>query len=457
MQQLLDYLQRERSRFEEELCAWLRYRSISADPQYRDELHQAAEWIHRHFLELGFSSRLVPTAGHPVVFAESPFDPAKLTVLVYGHYDVQPADPESLWHTPPFAPHIREGRVYARGASDDKGQCLTHVKSAEAWLKSFGYLPVNLKFVIEGEEEIGSVHLESFLAEHRAQLACDVAVVSDTAMYGPDQPAITRGLRGIAACEVTVYGPARDLHSGVFGGTVANPVTALARLLACLHDDSGRIAIPGFYDDVWPVSAAEKACWEQLPFDESAYLSSLGVAAAWGEAGYSTLERRWSRPTCEVNGFIGGYTGPGPKTIIPAQATAKITCRLVPQQQPERILQALERHLREHLLPGCRLEFVAHHGASAYLFPESSPYLEAARQALKLGFGVEPVLIREGGSIPIVTAFHRLLGVDTLLLGWGLNSDNLHSPNEHFSLRDYHRGIAASAWLWQTLSACRRQ
>jgi acetylornithine deacetylase/succinyl-diaminopimelate desuccinylase-like protein len=369
---------------------------------------------------------------------------------------VQPADPYHLWSIPnPFEPTVRDGKLYARGSSDDKGQFFTHVKSVEAWLKAVGSLPVNVKFVIEGEEEVGGVHLDQFLESHQTALKCDVAVISDTAQYAPGIPAITYGLRGIVACEVTLQGPKKDLHSGVFGGSVANPVNVLCRLMAALHDSQGRVQIPGFYDDVQPLTDAERKQFAALPFDERAYLNELGSPAAWGEAGYTTLERRWARPTCDINGMYGGYTGVGPKTIVPAKAVAKITCRLVPRQDPQKVLAALEQFLRSQCPNTVSLEFQTFHGAGAFLLDPTSPYIAAAKAAIREGFGAEPVLIREGGSIPVVNAFQRVLGVDTLLLGWGQNTDNLHSPDEHFTIADFHRGTRASAALWEQLAELR--
>jgi acetylornithine deacetylase/succinyl-diaminopimelate desuccinylase-like protein len=311
---------------------------------------------------------------------------------------------------------------------------------------------VNVVFVIEGEEESGGESLEPFLERYRAELACDVAVISDTSQYGPGMPAITYGLRGIFACELTVHGPNRDLHSGAFGGAVANPVNVLCSLIASLHDEQGRVAVDGFYDDVRPLSDAERRQFAALPFDEAAFLDELGVPAAHGEAGYSSIERRWARPTCDVNGIFGGYTGAGPKTIVPARATAKITCRLVPDQDPHQLTEALRRHFERHAPAGVRLTFTPQHGCVGTVVDPNSPYIAAAKRAVAAAFGKEPVLIREGGSIPVVEAFKRLLGVDTLLLGWGQNTDNLHGPNEHFSLADFHRGIRASARLWAELA-----
>lgn len=436
----------------ESLREFLAIPSVSADSQRRADCRRAADWVRNRLAGAGFATELVETPGHPIVYAEWIGASGAPTVLVYGHYDVQPADPLDLWTTPPFEPTIRDGCLYARGATDDKGQLFTHILSAVAWLQVAGRLPVNLKFVIEGEEEVGSSHLDEFLSSHRDRLRCDVAVISDTAQFGDGIPAITYGLRGILACEVTVHGPDRDLHSGIFGGAVANPVNVLCRLIGALHDDQQRVQIPGFYDDVLPLTEEERRAFAELPFDDAEFCRSVGVTAPLGEAGFTTLERRWARPTCDVNGIAGGYQGEGPKTIIPARATAKITCRLVPRQDPHRLTRALEEFLRSRAPAGVRLEFHAYHGAPAVVCDTSSPYMAAARAAIAAGFGREPVLIREGGSIPVVGSLKEILGVDTLLLGWGRNSDNLHSPNEHFHLEDFHRGTAASAALWEALA-----
>jgi acetylornithine deacetylase/succinyl-diaminopimelate desuccinylase-like protein len=377
--------------------------------------------------------------------------PGAPTVLVYGHYDVQPADPLELWKSPPFEPTLREGHIYARGATDDKGQMYTHIKSVEAWLQGVGQLPVNVKFVIEGEEEVGSDNLDKFLSAHRDRLRCDVAVISDTAQYAPGIPAITYGLRGIVACEIELTGPSQDLHSGVFGGAIRNPANALARLIAALHDDEGRIQIPGFYDAVAPLTDEERADFARLPFDETEFARSVGVTSCAGETGYSVIERRWARPTCDVNGLTSGYQGEGPKTIIPARASAKLTCRLVPHQDPAVILKNLEEFFSARLPSGCQLRVQPQHGCAAVLCDRNSPWMSAARRAVADGMGHEPVLIREGGAIPVVGSLKQILGVDTLLLGWGQNTDNLHSPNERFSIEAYFGGIRASASLWEHL------
>ena len=452
MQPIERYLNDNRDRFVDELKAFLRIPTVSADPAFKADVRRGAEFVRAQLAGAGLEATIVETAGHPIVTGQWMGAPGAPTALVYGHYDVQPPDPLNEWITPAFEPTVRDGHIYARGATDDKGQVFTHLKSVEAWLKSVGKLPVNVRFVIEGEEEVGSDNLDRFLKDNREQLACDVAVVSDTSQYGPDMPAITYGLRGIFACEVRVKGPAQDLHSGVFGGSVANPANGLARMIAALHDEHGRVQITGFYDDVRPMSADERRRLAALPFDEATYLQSLGVDAPWGEEGYTSTERRWARPTCDVNGMISGYTGEGPKTIVPATSRAKITCRLVPDQDPKKLTAALKAFLEQRCPRGLTMEFIDFHGAPGLVFDTESPYMAAARTAIEKAFGVAPVMIREGGSIPVVGAFRDILGVDTLLLGWGQNTDNLHSPNEHFSLKDFHRGTLASAHLWQELA-----
>ena len=452
MQDVTDFLNLNRDAAVAELQGLLRIPSVSADSAFKPHMAAAAEFVVNKLTSSGLSAEIVPTAGHPIVYGEWTQAEGAPTVLVYGHYDVQPPDPVEKWTTPPFEPDIRDGRIWARGATDDKGQVWTHVLSVAAWLQVRGSLPVNVKFVIEGEEEVGSNNLETFLRDNREKLACDVAVISDTAQYGPGIPAITYGLRGILACEVTLTGPNRDLHSGVFGGAVANPVNELCRLVSLLHDDKRRVAVPGFYDDVKPLTDEERSQFAALPFDEAAWLGDLGVAASVGETGYTATERRWARPTCDVNGMFGGYTGEGPKTIVPSTATAKITCRLVPDQDPHQLTEALRQFLESNLSPGVTMEFSTAHGGNPSMADLNSPYMSAAKAAIEQAFGTAPVLIREGGSIPVVASLAEILGVETLLLGWGQNSDNLHSPDEHFSIEDFHRGTLASACLWQELA-----
>lgn len=452
MQSVLDYLNAHQQQAVEQLKALLRIPTVSADSRFKDDVRRGAEFVRDALVDAGLKTELCPTPGNPIVYAEWLNAGASApTVLIYGHYDVQPPDPLEKWTTPAFEPTERNGALYARGATDDKGQVWTHVLSVAAWLKAEGKLPVNVKFVIEGEEEVGSRNLDDYLEAQRERLKCDVVVVSDTSQYGPGMPAITYGLRGILACEVTLTGPNRDLHSGVFGGSVWNPINALCKLIGKLHDDEGHITVPGFYDDVLPLTAAERAQFAALPFEEEKYKQKLGVDAVHGEAGFTTLERRWARPTCDVNGMYGGYTGEGPKTIVPSSATAKITCRLVPNQDPDKMTAALGDFLKANTPPGTKLDFRAHHGGWPTVADLNSPFMAAARRAIEAAFGTAPVMIREGGSIPVVATFKRILGVDTLLLGWGQDTDNLHSPDEHFSLADFHKGALASALLWGEL------
>ncbi len=447
------YLEAQAGRFEEELCELLRIPSVSTDPAYRSDIDRAAQWVVERFRTLGLDAKLVTSGGHPLVLAESPRVDGAPTVLVYGHYDVQPAEPLELWKSPPFEPTRRDGNLYARGATDDKGQMLTHVFSAEAWLRVHGRLPVNLKYVIEGEEEVGSAALQEFLAREAGQLACDCVVISDGSQFGPGQPAITYGLRGILYFDLLLTGPNRDLHSGTFGGSVTNPANALARMLAALVDEQGRICVPRFYDDVVPLAPQEREQFAGLPFDEKRYLEQLGVDGSTGEWGYTLLERRWARPTCDVNGLWAGYQGKGAKTVLPGEAGAKFSFRLVPNQDPDKITRAVTAMLTGLCPPGITMKLTPYHGSPGVLVPLNSPYVQAAVRAIERAFGRRPVFVREGGSIPVVATFHKTLKADTLLIGWGQDDDNTHSPNEKFSLADFHRGIRASARLWEELSA----
>jgi len=447
-----DYLRQHAERFEEELCELLRIASVSADPQRRGEMDRAAQWVAGQLSALGLATEVIPTAGCPLVYAESPAEPDVPTVLVYGHYDVQPADPLDEWESPPFEPARRQGQLFARGASDDKGQMFTHIKSAEAWLRAEGRLPVRLKYIIEGEEEVGSASLEQFVRQKSERLACDCIVISDGAQFGPGQPAITYGLRGIAYYELRVRGPNRDLHSGSFGGAVTNPANAVARMLAGLVDQHGRIQIPGFYDQVVELSDRERRELAGLPFDEREFLAELGVSGAAGEEGYSLLERRWARPSYDVSSLWGGYQGKGAKTVLPATAGAKFSFRLVPNQDPDKVTEGLKERLAELCPPGIQWELIEHHGSPGMVVPLDSPYVEAACRAIEQAFGRRPFFIREGGSIPIVSTLHQALEADVLLLGWGQPDDNAHSPNEKFALADFHRAIHASARLWEEIA-----
>jgi acetylornithine deacetylase/succinyl-diaminopimelate desuccinylase-like protein len=452
MPTLENYLESNASRFEDELCDFLRIASVSADPNRKGEMVKAAEWVAGQLRQLNFTAEIIPTSGHPLVFAESPHILNAPTVLVYGHYDVQPAEPLEKWTTPPFEPAKRDGKLFARGASDDKGQVLSHIKSAEAIIKTQGKLPLNLKYLVEGEEEVGSVGLGEFLKTNSKKLASDCIVISDGSQFGPGLPAINYGLRGIAYYEIHLQGPNRDLHSGSFGGSVTNPANALAKILAGLIDDQGRVTIPGFYDDVVPLTDRERKQFADLPFSEKEYFEHVGVEGAIGEEGYTALERRWARPTFDICGLWSGYQGEGAKTVLPAQAGAKISFRLVPNQTPDKIAAGLKQKLAELTPPGIKLNFIEHHGGPGVLVSLESPYIEAAARAIEFAFGRRPVFTREGGSIPIVAKFAEHLKVDTLLLGWGQEDDNAHSPNEKFTLADFHKAIKSSAKLWEELA-----
>ena len=455
MQHVLAHIDASRSQFEADLFELLRIPSVSADPAFAGDVRRAAEWLCGHLAASGLAAEIIETGGHPIVYGETPPVPGAPVALVYGHYDVQPPDPLEEWVTPAFEPTVRGGNVFARGATDDKGQMLTHVKSAQAWLATVGELPIQVKVLIEGEEEVGSAHLGTFLKTNAKRLACDCVVVSDTSQFAPGVPAITYGLRGIAYFELKLTGPKQDLHSGVFGGAVSNPAIALSKMLGGLIDAEGRITVPGFYDDVTPLTAAERAEFAALPFDENGFRDQLAVETLAGEKGFTTIERRWARPTFDVNGLTSGYQGEGAKTVLPARASAKFSFRLVPKQDPHKVADGVRRRLTELLPPGIKMDLVEHHGAPGVVMPLESPYLQAAAAAIEAGFGRRPVFIREGGSIPIVNTFAQVLGADVLLVGWGQNDDNPHSPNEKFSLADFHRGIRASAALWSELAKVR--
>lgn len=436
----------------EDLKAWLRIPSVSADPKRKEDVARAAQWLQDKLTQLGLTSELIPTATHPLVLASTPPVPGRPVVLVYGHYDVQPPDPLDQWITPAFEPDVRNGNIYARGATDDKGQVLTHIQSVAAWIRAGQELPLQIKFLIEGEEEVGSEALGEYLKQHSDKLACDVIVISDNSQYAKGQPAITYGLRGIAYFEVWAHGPKQDLHSGVFGGAVTNPALALSRLLAALHDSEGRVQLPRFYDSVLPLKDSERERWRALQFQDSKLADQLGVAALAGEAGYSTLERRWARPTCDVHGLMGGYQGEGGKTIIPATAGAKVSFRLVPNQDPAQVAEQFKEFVANFKQPGIRFEVKDLHGGPGVVIDPDSPFMKAGERAIESAFGKAPVLMREGGSIPIVAEMVRRTNAAVLLLGWGLDDDNAHSPNEKFSVDDYYRGIRASAHLWHQLS-----
>jgi acetylornithine deacetylase/succinyl-diaminopimelate desuccinylase-like protein len=435
------YARTQQPQFLADLNKLLRFPSVSAQPAHRADLLRCAGWLRDYCRQRGLTARLYRTAGHPILVARTPARPDRPTVLIYGHYDVQPPDPLALWHTPPFTPVVRAGKVHARGASDNKGQFFAHVLAVASYLATGTELPVNVIFLIEGEEETGSASLTPFLRAHAKELRADYVVVSDSGMHARGMPAISYGTRGVVALEVRVDGPNRDLHSGVFGGSVANPVLVLAQLLASCVDAHGRVAVPGFYADVKPLTAWERRQWRELRADDRAYARQLGVPALAGEPGFTTTERRWARPTFEINGIFGGYQGPGGKTIVPAWAGAKLTCRLVPRQDPARIARLVRRHLRRQCPRTVRLTVHVENGSAAFLQPPHSRGSAAAGRALTAAFGRAPVFIREGGSLPILPVLQRTLGAEVLLLGLGLADDNWHSPNEKFDLDCFRRGV----------------
>jgi acetylornithine deacetylase/succinyl-diaminopimelate desuccinylase-like protein len=456
MQAVINYLKENQSRAIAELCEYVRFPSVSAQPQHRRDLRACAEWVVKHCRAIGLEARLCPTKGHPIVVAKTPRAKSKGAgrphFVVYGHYDVQPPEPLELWKSPPFEPRVSNGALFGRGACDNKGQNLAHFKAVEAYLKTGTKLPCDITFVIEGEEEVGSSSLATFLRENREELKCDAIIISDTGMPTPKHPALTYALRGITSFQITLHGPARDLHSGIFGGTVDNPAMALCQLLGKLRDKDGRVTVPGFYQGVRPLSAYERKQFARLPFKASEYQKFLGVPKLFGERGFTPIEQRSARPTLEINGLTSGYQGEGSKTIVPAWARAKITIRLVPNQDPNQVMKRVRQYLEKLCPPTVRLEFEAGHGAEPYLVSPTSPQAQAALRALKSAFGYEPVLMREGGSIPIVNDFKKILHADSLLLGLGLPDDNAHSPNEKFDLGCFAKGQLMSAYLWQELS-----
>lgn len=422
----------------EELLTLLRFASISTDPANQQQTRDCADWIAAKLTGMGLKTEVHPTPGHPVVVARNEHKAGRRTLMIYGHYDVQPVDPLNLWDSPPFEPVIKDGIIYARGSTDNKGQFLAHIQGVEETLKEKGELPLNLIFLIEGEEEIGSPNLTPFLEAHKDELKCDLVAVSDTGMVAPGVPTFSYGLRGLTAVEVTLKGPAMDLHSGIFGGAVANPATAVARLVASLHDANGHVQVEGFYDDVAPLQDWERDAWKDLPMDDAALKALTGVQELFGEAGFTSIERTTARPTAEVNGIGGGYQGPGSKTVLPSKAMAKFTFRLVPNQDPAKIQDLVVKHLEKHLPPGVEMEIHRGHSGSPYLVDPQTGYGQAAQRALEASFGRKPALIREGGSIPIVQAFKTVLGADTLLLGFALPDCRAHSPNENYPVENLH-------------------
>ncbi len=436
------------------LIEFLRFPSISTDSASKGHVNDCADWLVARLQGAGLDVEKHSTAGHPVVLAKNGHRAGRPTVMIYGHYDVQPVDPLELWDHPPFEPHIEGDRIYARGSTDNKGQLLAHLLGVEKTIASGKDLPVNLTFLFEGEEEIGSPHLEPFLTERRGSLACDVVAISDTGMVAPGVPTFTYGLRGIACIELTLKGPKGDLHSGIYGGAVANPATAVAHLAASLHDvTKGRVQIDGFYDGVVPLEQWERDAWAALPMGDAEMLTLTGSPALYGEEGYSSLERTWGRPTAEVNGIGSGYQGEGSKTVLPAEALLKLSFRLVPDQDPAEIMAQAKAHLESHLPPGVTMDIAMGHHGKPYKVDPHNAYGKAAQRALESTFGKAPALIREGGSIPIVQSFKEVLEADTLLLGLALPDCGAHAPNENFSLENFAAGIQLNQRLLEELAS----
>lgn len=448
------FIRENRDRHLEELKEILRIPSISTDPDRAGDVKRAAEWIRNRLSKAGCTKvEIHPTKGHPVVYGEWLGAPGKPTVLVYGHYDVQPVDPIELWKTPPFEPTIADGRIFARGSADDKGQLIIHVNALEAHLKTSGTCPVNMKFVIEGEEEIGSPNLVPFLEAHKNDLKCDAVVVSDTAMFAKGVPSICHGLRGLTYFQVDVRGTDRDLHSGSYGGAVVNPAWALVEMLGKLKDAKGKIKVPGFYDKVRKLTAAERKAFKKLPHTDAKFKKSIGAPDLFGEAGFTTIERIWARPTLEINGIWGGFTGEGAKTVIPAEAHAKFSCRLVPNQTPKEIEKKVLAYMKKIAPKTVKVNVRHLHGGEAWLAETDHPALQAAGRAVKKAFGKAPIFTREGGSIPVVASFDTMLRVPAVMMGIGLHDDNLHAPNEKIDLDQFFKGNEAAAYLLEELGA----
>jgi acetylornithine deacetylase/succinyl-diaminopimelate desuccinylase-like protein len=446
------YIEDNKDRFLSELFDWLRIPSVSADSRHKADVRKAAEFIQKKLKEAGVEhAELHETKGHPIVYAEKIIDKTKPTVLVYGHYDVQPPDPLDLWTSPPFEPVVKDGKIFARGACDDKGQVYMHIKALEA-MTNLKQLPCNIKFMIEGEEEVGSDNLGTFVTENKEKLSADVILISDTALVSLDHPSITVGLRGLSYMEVELTGPNRDLHSGVYGGAVANPVNVLCEMVASLHDKDGRVTIPGFYDEVTELNASEREALNKAPFNLEEYRKDLDIADVKGEKGYTTLERTGTRPTLDVNGIWGGYTGEGAKTVLPSKAHAKISMRLVPNQSSKKISELFTRHIKSIAPAHVKIKVIAHHGGEPAVTPTDSKAYAAASKAFSEVWGKAPIPSRDGGSIPIVALFKKELGLNTVLMGFGLDSDAIHSPNEHYGVKNFLLGIETITSFYKQLS-----
>lgn len=448
---VIAYIDQNRSRFQDMLNHFLRIPSVSTDPAARDAMRRGADWVEKLFAEAGLKSEIVATKGHAAVVADTGAGTGK-TILIYGHYDVQPVGDESLWHSPAFEPTVRDGKLFARGSADDKGQVLAHMLGAYAWMKVAGKVPARVKFLVEGEEEIGSPNLAPMVREHKGRLACDYVVLSDTPKFNDDLPAITYGTKGLIYKEIVLTGPKQNLHSGSYGGTLVNPGNALAVIVAALRDAKNRVTIPGFYDDVRDLTDDERKNMKALPFDERKYAEFMGVADLDGEAGYTTIERRWARPTLDVNGLFGGFTGEGSSTIIPARVMAKVSMRIVPDQDPVKVGKAFDDYVRKLTPKGVKLEVKHHASAAAYVCPLNSPGMKAVAEAVEAGFGKKPVYMREGGTLPILPLFKQVLGVESLMPGFCHPDCNAHGPNEFLGVEDFIRGIKTSAHLMQKMA-----
>ncbi len=447
IQKAIDYLGKNKERFQKELFAYLKIPSISAQKDHADDVRKAAEWTRERCIAAGLKAEIVETPGHPAVVAEGEQKPGRPTIMVYGHFDVQPEGDLKLWHTGPFEPTVRDGMIICRGAADDKGQLFCAILAVEAWMKTAGSLPINVKFCIEGEEETGSKHLRGLVEKHRDRLACDYIVIHDTAQFGIGVPAVTIATRGLVYKEVIIRGPKKDLHSGVYGGGIANPANELTRLIASFHDSDARVTIPGFYDAVKEMTPEEVKMLSALPFDEAAFLDDVGSPKTYGEKGYSTLQRRCARPTLDVNGIYGGYMKEGSSTIIPSFAGAKVSMRLVADQDPEAISKAFDEAVRKRVPDTVRVEILDHANCGAYLADQTSQGMAMARLAVEKGFGKKPVLMREGGTLPILPMFKSLLGADSLMVGYCQPNCNAHSPNEFLHVEDFEAGARCSAAL----------
>ncbi len=457
MNKVIDFINTNRDRYIHELTEYLAIPSISALPQHKGDVRRAAEWTSAELTRVGLENvRLEETPGHPIVYGEWLRAEGAPTILFYGHYDVQPVDPLDLWETPPFEATVRDGEIYARGAADDKGQIFMHFKAIEAHMKQNGRLPVNMKVLLEGEEEVGSENLDDFIRANRDALKADVVVISDSPMFERGVPSICYGLRGLAYFQIDLRGSNSDLHSGSFGGAVANPAMVLAQILAQMKDKSGRIKIDGFYDDVVELTEEERSAWKQLPFNEKQYQRELGAPKLFGETGYSTLERVWARPTFEVNGLLSGFTGEGAKTVLPAVAMAKVSMRLVPDQDPDTIAQQFEDYVKKVAPKTVDVKVTRMHGGRPWMTDYHNDYVQAASRAIEQGFGQKPVFNREGGSIPVVFTFQQELGLPSVLFGVGLPDENAHAPNEKLDLGNFHNGVIASAILYDEIGGLRR-